>query len=165
MTPVFWILQVGETLWPDLTESEDRIVPYPMETSVDMLLPAGDYKKSKRDDSVACMMSSEQFPQATHGHHCFKSEGSSGFHSSEELSSSGTEMDLLFDIPNSSIELKDEFIDENCHRAMRELMNDITDETNLNTTTGNIMSFYNPNDCFLKGLMSSRNLLVCQQVT
>lgn len=119
-----------------------------METRDNTSIPVEDYRKNKRDEGLAAMRPTEQVSQATNDSHCFKLEGSSNFHTNEELSSPRIETDSLFDFPNLSIELKDELIDGNSHNAMTELLDDIPDGTTLNSTIGDIVLIYYPNDMF-----------------
>lgn len=139
--------QVGGTLWPDITESEDHIVPHPMDAEEDTLFPAGDYIMNKNDEDVITnMRSNEEATLAKNDHLGYKSEGSS-FHTNEELHSR-IEIDSWLDFPNLCIDLKDEYTDGNTDTSVTELMNDLSDATNLNSVRGDSVQLNHEPDLF-----------------
>jgi len=116
-----------------------------METDEHTLFPAEDYRKNKRDeDFTTDVRSTEQSSRAKNDDLSYKSESSSNFHTNEERSSSKIEMDpWIVDFPNLCIELKDEYTDGNNQNSLTELMNDLTDATNLSSVRGKINIFCN----------------------
>jgi len=139
-----------------------------METEENALFLAEDYRKNKRyEDVTSDMRSTEQSSLAKNDDLSYKSESSSNFHTNEEHSSSGIEMDpWLVDFPDLCIELKEEYTDGNNHISTTELMNDLNDATNQSSVRGKIKSFCNSTDMLLKmDLLSLSNLLMSQQAT
>lgn len=117
-----------------------------MDAEEDTLFPSGDYRKNKNDeDAITNMMSIEEASLAKNDHHGYKSESSS-FHINEELPSSRIEIDSWLDFPNLCIDLKDEYTDRNNDTSVTEMMNDLSDASNLNSLRGSIISFCNFSD-------------------
>ncbi|ONK63533.1 uncharacterized protein A4U43_C07F16210 [Asparagus officinalis] len=129
--------QVGGAVWPNYNETKDHIVPHPMETEEDALFPGVEYEKFKRDEGLTSLVQcTEQSAEAKHSHISYRSDGSSGFQTNEELSSSQAEIDSWLDFPNLCIELKDDYSHGNNHNPVMESMNDLTDGTSLNSVRG-----------------------------
>lgn len=114
-----------------------------MDVEENTLFPCGDYIKNEKDEDVITdKRSNEEAPLAKNDHLGYTSE-SSNFHTSEELNSSRIEIDSWLDFPNLCIDLKDEYTDGNDDTSVTELMNELTDTSNLNSVRGNIRSFCN----------------------
>ncbi|ONK67504.1 uncharacterized protein A4U43_C05F730 [Asparagus officinalis] len=110
--------------------------------TVDCAFTAGDYRADKKDEGATIdVRATGQTSQSENGHLHRKLENSSSIHTNEELASSRIEMDQLSGFSNLSMEPRDEFTDGNNHSSVTELMNDLTDATNLNLMTGSIISF------------------------
>ncbi|XP_073114219.1 protein LNK2 isoform X3 [Elaeis guineensis] len=126
--------QVGDTIWGELSESEDHIVPYPKGTEQSTFLNFGDYyKKQKSEEASTVLRSTEQTAGAKNDLSRCNLENDSTFKTNEEISTLRLDMDSWPDLPSLSPALGKGYHDEHGQDTLpMELMNNFDGSTDLN---------------------------------
>ncbi|CAA6668996.1 unnamed protein product [Spirodela intermedia] len=138
------MVQVRDTIWGVLNETEDHIVPYPKESECDSPSALTEYSKKQRHEQTnANLIISDQGKSDSKNDFPGSSglEGNSDFDTHEELSASRFDMDSWPDLPSLNTAFSKGFIERNhLHPMSSKFISDCTGSTPMVTAPENIVT-------------------------
>lgn len=131
--------QVGDTIWPEFSESEDHIVPYPKGTEENRLLTYGDYNKKQKTEENTVFASTEQTARSNTDYQGCHVENQPVLQTNGELSAPQLELESWPDLPSLDAELGRSYNNESDQDSMATAyLNDFNAVQNLDKVRGNM---------------------------